>query len=138
MFRADGHSERVKSFTLVELMIVVTIVAILAMVALPAYASNVKASKMSEGVTGVGVIRTALRAYAAGHGESYPTLSGADGTGLSMLSISAEDLTGKYFAPEHYEVNSQAAGYTVRVTLPEDTSYWYEVDEEGSVSKNNF
>jgi len=124
------------AFTLVELMIVVVMVAIFALVAVANYQSNVKASKMTEGITGAGMIRTALRTYASSHGGRYPTLSDVDGTGLAVLSIQPQDLTGKYFAPTDYRVSSTADGYTVRVTLPEDASCWYEVDEEGNVTEN--
>ena len=54
---------RKQAFTLVELMIVVTIVAILALIAIPLYSANTTAAIMSEGVAGAGTIRTALRVY---------------------------------------------------------------------------
>lgn len=109
------------AFTLVELMIVVVIVAILAMVAIPLYQGNVTAAKMSEGIAGCGTVRTALRVYAASHSGSYPTLTAADGTGLSGINISASSLNGKYFQATNYEVTSTAAAYTVKATMGSDT-----------------
>ena len=66
--RLTRRMRRKHAFTLVELMIVVVIVAILAMVAIPLYQGNVRAAKMSEGISGCGTVRTALRVYAASHG----------------------------------------------------------------------
>ena len=50
---------RKQAFTLVELMIVVTIIAILALIAIPLYSANTTAAIMSEGVAGAGTLRTA-------------------------------------------------------------------------------
>jgi prepilin-type N-terminal cleavage/methylation domain-containing protein len=116
------------AFTLVELMIVVVIVAILAMVAIPIYMGNVTAAKMSEGISGCGTIRTALRVYAASHNGSYPTLDGVDGTGLSAINVNSADLDGKYFQAADYEVTSAAAAYTVTATLGDET---YIINQDG-------
>ena len=124
-----------EAFTIVELMIVVVIVGILSLVAVPVYSSHIKTSRMSEGVTGAGVVRTGLRVYAAGHGGKYPTLSDAPGDALSEISIGVTDLDGKYLKAQDYSVTSSATSYTIRATLPEDTSYWYEMDEDGNESK---
>jgi len=132
--RLTQRAER-GGFTLVELMIVVVIVAVLALVAIPGYQSNVATAKMSEGITGAGVIRTALRTYSVTHSGSYPTLSDVNGNGLGVIAVSGDDLNGKFFSPENYTVNSSAASYTIRVTLAGDGSFW-QVDEEGNVSKS--
>ena len=127
---------RSSAFTLIELMIVVVIVAILALVAIPLYSGNVKAARMSEGIAGVGSIRSALRVYAAGHAGSYPTLSAVDGTGLTSIGVASTDLTGKYFAATNYSVTSAAATYTIRATLPASSggggaSDYYEINQLG-------
>lgn len=127
-----------RGFTIVELMIVVVIVAILSLVALPTFSSNMKASKMTEGITGTGVIRTALRTYTSSHGGEYPVLSSCDGSGLGVLSISGSELAGKYFTASDYLVNSTATTYTIRATLPSDTTYWYELNQAGGETKSNF
>jgi len=119
---------RTGAFTLVELMIVVVIVAILALVAIPLYQSNVTAAKMSEGIAGVGTIRTAMRVYAAAHGGSY-----AGVTGLSDLNINASDLEGKYFDASSYTIsNVSDTTYTITATLGSgEDAETYIVDQDG-------
>ena len=125
-------------FTLVELMIVVVIVAILALAAVPLYMANIKTSRMSEGMTGVGMIRMSLRIYASGNGGRYPVIAGERGDNLGVLNIVPADLSGKYFSPTDYVVTSAASHYAVRATLPEDPNFWYEVDEAGNETKSYF
>ena len=57
------------AFTLIELMIVVTIVAILALIAIPLYTANTVASIMSEGVSGAGMMRSQMRVYYSQQGR---------------------------------------------------------------------
>ena len=123
-----SRMRRMGAFTLVELMIVVVIVAILALVAVPLYSGHLLAAKMSEGIAGVGTIRTALRVYSAGNNGNYPTVT-ADGTGLAAYGIAAADLNdGKYFKAANYSVVSTDTTYTVTATLGSDT---YAVDQDG-------
>jgi type IV pilus assembly protein PilA len=125
-------SQRRKAFTLVELMIVVVIVAILALVAIPLYSGNVEAAHFSEGISGVGTIRTALRVFAAANNGDYPTIpAGTTADELSDygLGIAATDLDGNYFQSADYTVESAAAAYTVTATLNGRT---YAVDESGA------
>lgn len=124
-------------FTLVELMIVVAIVAILSLALLPMQWGHAKAARMSEGIAGVGVIRTALRTYAAGHQGQYPTLSGS-GSQLAVIYITPEALDGKYLTSSDYSVTSAAGGYVIRATLPSDSSFWYQVDQDGNETKGGF
>ena len=130
---------RRKAFTLVELMIVVTIVAILALIAIPLYSANTTAAIMSEGVSGAGTIRTALRTYSAQNNGSYtgatlPTSASAPGT----LQIAWNDLQGKYFAPGDYTLPSVTSStYTIKAGPPSLTSKvssttYYEIDQNGS------
>ena len=122
--------DRYGAFTLIELMIVVVIVAILAMVAVPIYQANVTQAKMSEGIAGVGSIRTAFRVYAATHNGTYPVLTAVDGSGLSVLNIASTDLDGKYFENDNYAVTSTATTYTLTAT-EEGSGTKYEIDENG-------
>jgi len=127
-----------RGFTLVELMIVVVVVAILALVSVSLYSSSLTSGKMTEGMAGVGLVRTALRTYWAGRSGRYPVLSSVTGDGLHMIAIQPTDLNGKYFQAEDYLINSNATAYAIRVTLPEDSNCWYEVDEEGNETKHAF
>lgn len=125
-----------QAFTIVELMIVVAIVAILALAAVPLYMSRVAAARMSEGITGVGLIRTSLRTWSAGNGGKYPVLPGVSGNDLATLGIDPSDLEGRYFGAKDYLVRSSETDYTIRVTLPSDAAYWFEVDAAGNEVKS--
>ena len=124
-----GGAWRKQAFTLVELMIVVVIVAILAMVAIPLYRTSVNTARISEGIAGVGTIRTAFRVYAAGHDNEYPVLN-TDGTGLDEINVTEDDLDGKFFSATDYDVVSTAATYTITATDP-GTGLMYEIDQDG-------
>lgn len=126
------------AFTIIELMLVVVIVAILALAFLPSYVSSVDAGKMTEGMTGVGLIRSSLRMYCATHNDCYPVLNNVTAEDLDVVLIAPTDLNGKYFQASDYLINSNASSYTVRVTLPTDGNCWYEVDEDGNETKHVF
>ena len=121
---------RKQAFTLVELMIVVTIVAILALIAIPLYSANTTAAIMAEGVAGAGTMRTALRTYYSQNG-SY---TGATYPGT--LTIGGADLQGKYFASTDYSLQSVTAStYIIKAGPPSQTAKtatWYEINQLGS------
>ena len=121
---------RKQAFTLVELMIVVTIVAILALIAIPLYSANTTAAIMSEGVAGAGTMRTALRTYYSQNG-SY---TGATYPGTLM--VGATDLQGKYFASTDYSLLSVTAStYTIKAGPPSQTTkttQYYQINQLGS------
>ena len=119
------------AFTLVELAIVVVIVAVLALIAIPIYTGNTTASIMSEGVSSVGTIRTALRAYASQNEGSY------SGATLNNIWIDSSDLEGKYFAQTDYSLLSVTAStYMIKAGPPSKTTKsnmpYYTVDQDGS------
>ncbi|MGD0999689.1 MAG: prepilin-type N-terminal cleavage/methylation domain-containing protein [Candidatus Brocadiia bacterium] len=131
MKKTCRQMRRAGAFTLVELMIVVTIVAILALIAIPLYSSNTVSSMMSEGIAGAGSIRTALRTYYAANGDSY------SGATLNTLMINLVDLDGKYFASTDYSlINVTASTYTIKAGPPSQTSKpgmpYYTIDQNGS------
>ena len=122
-------ARRKQAFTLVELMIVVTIVAILALIAIPLYSANTTAAIMSEGISGAGTVRSALRTYYSQNG-SYT------GATMSNLVLGASDLAGKYFAQTDYSLlNVTASTYTIQAgppSLTTRTALYYQIDQNGS------
>jgi len=76
-----------RGFTLIELIIVITIVGILAIVALPKYFANIERAKKSEAVATMASIREAVMGYYAAYG-AYP----ADSTWPITVSISGEEV----------------------------------------------
>ena len=136
MEKVARRMQRKGAFTLVELMIVVTIVAILALIAIPLYSANTVAAIMSEGVSGAGTIRTALRTYLAQNGTYVGATLPSGGT-AGTLEIGANDLQGKYFAQGDYSIPTlTSSNYVVKAGPPTQTSRsnmpYYEINELGS------
>jgi prepilin-type N-terminal cleavage/methylation domain-containing protein len=109
-----------KGFTLIELMVVIFIVGILAAIAIPIMRGRIDSAKWSEGRDGIGIIRSAARAFCAEKSPSwngiwanvtfadlgFNTVNGADG----------DDLDGKYFTNESYTIAFTAYNtYTITV-----------------------
>ena len=124
-------TRRKQAFTLVELMIVVTIVAILALVAIPLYSQNTIGAIMSEGVSGAGTVKTAERVYFS-QNAAYGTLAQLVASNL----LGATDLDGKYFKQVDYQA---AGGATFLITVTANaarakgaTGQTYIVDQAGT------
>jgi prepilin-type N-terminal cleavage/methylation domain-containing protein len=102
------------AFTLIELMIVVTIVAILALIAIPLYSQQTTGAVMSEGVSGCGVVQSALRTYYAQNN----TFVGATMASLQNAGIlGANDLNGNNFNQASYVISgTTATNYTITAT----------------------
>ena len=135
MEKAVQRIGRKRAFTLVELMIVVTIVAILALIAIPLYSANTTAAIMAEGVAGAGTIRSALRIYQAQNG-SYTGATLPSGGSGGTLQIGTTDLQGKYFAQTDYSlVSVSSSTYTVKAGPPSLTTRsgmpYYEINRAG-------
>ncbi|MDK4534423.1 pilin [Kingella kingae] len=67
-----------KGFTLIELMIVIAIIGILAAIALPAYQDYTKRSRVSEGLSLAGGVKSALTEYYASN-NAWPDNNAAAG-----------------------------------------------------------
>jgi type IV pilus assembly protein PilA len=127
-------------FTLVELMVVAIIVAILAAVAIPLMSANKKRAAATEGESGLGTARSALRAmYAETGAYNKKPDDSALNTGAiagNVPGIADGDLNGKYFVDGNYTLTAvstsnytlQVSGTTglvagVTITLKEDGSW---------------
>jgi prepilin-type N-terminal cleavage/methylation domain-containing protein len=136
MRKAGWRIGRKQAFTLVELMIVVTIVAILALIAIPLYSANTTAAIMAEGIAGAGTIRSAMRIYQAQYG-SYTGATLPSGGSGGTLQIGTTDLQGKYFAQTDYSlIGVSASTYTVKAGPPSLTTRtgmpYYEINQAGT------
>ena len=110
-----------KGFTLIELMVVITIVGILAAVAVPIIRGRIDSARWSEGKAAMGTIATAVRMYAAekgtsgNYGKNLPT--------LEELGFNAGDFKGRYFDISNYVVEKTSYKksefkYKIKATAP--------------------
>src|ERR1700679_3639730 len=83
-----------KSFTLIELMIVIAIIGILAAIAIPAYQNYTIRSQVTEGLSLADGWKTAISEYYAQNG-SFPQSASTTG-GATVLAATAVSSTGKY------------------------------------------
>ncbi|UCD54791.1 MAG: prepilin-type N-terminal cleavage/methylation domain-containing protein [Candidatus Omnitrophota bacterium] len=100
-----------KSFTLVELLIVIILIGILAAVAIPMARNMIEKSRATEGVQILGVIKNAQLLYRWEYGDF-----GYEGPWNSMNELPDMDVSAKYFiwCPTHPE-QSYAPGAVARV-----------------------
>ena len=125
-----------KGFTLVELLLVITVVGILAAVALPIFRSRIDSAKWSEANAAAGTIRTAVRAYFAEKGSTAATAlkdkTLDDSTTQAALGFSSSDLTGTYFTPAKYKITDVTSFGIAEITVSAGTglsgSYKLETD----------
>lgn len=90
-----------KSYTLVELMIVMLIVAILSAIAVPLIRGRVDSAKWAEGKTIAGIIVVAIRTWSIGTTENGTW--DQDSLRAVKLGLRDDDLNGVYFAKEDFE-----------------------------------
>ncbi|MDO8536032.1 MAG: prepilin-type N-terminal cleavage/methylation domain-containing protein [Candidatus Omnitrophota bacterium] len=102
MFKAL-HSK--KGFTLIELIITITIIGVLAAVAAPIMSANVSRAKRSEAVGAFGAVRTAERLY---KGDTSSTAYGAFSDITTYIQLS--DLNGRYYVGSDYGITTAGAG----------------------------
>lgn len=99
-----SSGKKQSGFTLIELLIVIIIVGILAAVGLSLLTGNTDAARLSEGVSGLGTVRTEMRARLAQDG-GYPTGAGftaTDSIVASGIGFNVGDLCGRYFGDASY------------------------------------
>lgn len=104
-----------KGFTLVELIIVIVIIAILAAIAAPMIKAMKARAIVSEGVAGLGTLRTALRTYQSSSGDTsmrFGWLTNNPASWSSQnLGIGPNAFTGTYFSQTSYYFHSFSGFY---------------------------
>lgn len=128
-FAGNKVSRKRAGFTLIELMIVVSIIGILAAIAIPAYQRYVIRSQVAEGLNLSSGAQTAVSEFFMGNG-AWP--SDNEEAGLSDATSIVGDYTARVVVADnvisvHYGVNAHADISDEVVTLTA-------VDNEGSVS----
>ena len=99
-----------KSFTLIELIIVVMIVGILASIAVPAILNLQEKAILSEAISAMGAIRSAERTYYVEYGTycqiSFEYVAPPSGDDRFLgIGIADSELNGVYFSRECYNVS---------------------------------
>ncbi|MEN8127951.1 MAG: prepilin-type N-terminal cleavage/methylation domain-containing protein [Planctomycetota bacterium] len=108
--------KKVCGFTLIELMVVILIVAVLAAAAVPLMRGKIDRSKWTEANAAAGAIRASMKTYFM---ETGNIVTGSlDTASLQQaLDIHAGDLTGSYFVPSDYVIDSISANGTAVITV---------------------
>lgn len=128
-----------KGFSLVELLVVITIIAILSVVAYTAVGGQTTKAKNSRRMQDIGTIQTALEAYFISEGR-YPKVDGVtyDGGELDKKYISKKpvDPWSKDGNPVHYVYGVSGKTYQLAATLEIDDTYKaYVVGNGGNILK---
>ena len=107
-----------KGFTLIELMVVILIVGILAAASIPLMRGRIDSAKWAEANATAGTIRSAVRVYFAEHGQAAcPTGSLSVASTQTALGFTSTDLTGTYFVPANYNIDSVDANGNAQITV---------------------
>jgi type IV pilus assembly protein PilA len=99
---------RQKGFSMIELLVVLLIIGILAAIAAPMFLANSTKAKISEAVSAVGSVRSAMRVYAMQHGgaSSFTDVDGdiysGSGYTSAATALGVTFNNAKYFSPECY------------------------------------
>jgi type IV pilus assembly protein PilA len=120
-FVTDNRIMTKKGFTLIELMVVILIVGILAAVAIPIIASRIDSAKWAEANAMAGTIKVAAKVYFVETGKKI-TGSLGDAENQKALGLTVSDLTGTYFVPGDYTIDSIDDDGKAQITVTGRTS----------------
>jgi len=131
------HSK--SGFTLIELILVVLIIAVIASIAVPGMQTMKNRAILSEAVSALGTLRTAMRAYHAVNGV-YPTTPpgslvsdgfypALDPGLLQELAIDPNAFNGRYFPAKAYYISSDSSTFIAGCFL-KAFSYWFVDDPD--------
>jgi type IV pilus assembly protein PilE len=109
MHRARSPRSSIRGFTLIELMIAVSIIAVLAMVALPAYFDQVRKSRRSDAVALISQVAQAQERWRANNAQY------TNDFGTSFLNVRSTAASGVTALNEPY--------YTISVNTTSATNY---------------
>jgi len=114
-----------KGFTLIELIVVVTIIAILTVVGMISYSGTSRKARDNRRMADLEKIRVALELYRQGTGSTYPSTSNYNNGALIPTYIQSIPTSPK---GETYSYSQTGTGYTYTITTTlEETGVGYSV-----------
>lgn len=124
-FRGRNRRQGLRGFTLIELMIVVSIIGILAAIAIPTYMDYTIRAQIAEGINVAGGAKTAVAAYYQEEGvfpldnstAALAPAAGIQGTYVTSVSVSGADISIRY----GNEAHSRISGETIILTAADVT-----------------
>lgn len=122
--KKNGHACRQAGFTLIELIVTVTIIAILTVVGMVSYSGTSKKARDNRRMADLEKIRVALELYRQGTGSTYP----ADGTLNTTLVPKYIQAIPTDPKGDSYIYDQTGTGYTYTIgTSLEETGVGYSV-----------